>query len=197
MTGQRILVVDDTPANIRLLEALLAPEGLAVETASSGEEALALIAQSPPDLVLLDLLMPGIDGHETCRRIRADTASANLAVIMVTSSGEQEKLTALEGMESQFFEGGANGSAELLPKDAAGREARMRKVRQGFMDRSAAVARQYRAKLEELYGKERGAKVEHAEAFEVCEYGSQPSAGELRRLFPFFDGAAEKKGGAN
>jgi hypothetical protein len=65
------------------------------------------------------------------------------------------------------------------------------------MDRSAGIARQYRAKLEELYGKERGAKVEHAEAFEVCEYGSQPSAGELRRLFPFFDGAAEKKGGTD
>jgi LmbE family N-acetylglucosaminyl deacetylase len=101
----------------------------------------------------------------------------------------EKKLAALEGLESQFFEGGANGSADLIPKDAAGVEARRRKVREGFLDRSHGVAAKYRAKLIDFYGKERGAKVENAEAFEVCEYGSQPSAAELRRLFPFFSEA--------
>src|SRR5262249_1253633 len=97
----------------------------------------------------------------------------------------EKKLAALEVLESQFFEGGANGSADLPPKAAAGAEARRRKVRQGFLDRAHGVAQKYRSKLIELYGKERGAKVESAEAFELCEYGSQPSAAELRRLFPF------------
>jgi LmbE family N-acetylglucosaminyl deacetylase len=98
----------------------------------------------------------------------------------------EKKLAAIDGLESQFFEGGANGSAALIPKDATGREARRRQVRQGFLERAQAVARKYRPRLLELYGKERGARVETAEAFQVCEYGSQPTPAELRRLFPFF-----------
>jgi LmbE family N-acetylglucosaminyl deacetylase len=95
----------------------------------------------------------------------------------------EKKLAAIDALESQFLEGGANGSAALLPKNAADREVRRGQVRQGFLDRAHGVARQYRAKLIELYGKEHGAKVESAEAFEVCEYGRQPTAAELRRLF--------------
>lgn len=93
------------------------------------------------------------------------------------------KLAALEELESQFYEGGANGSADLMPKDAAGEQKRRGQVRQMFLDRSLGAARKYRSKLVELYGKEHGEKVQHAEAFEVCEYGSQPSRAELRRLF--------------
>jgi LmbE family N-acetylglucosaminyl deacetylase len=106
-----------------------------------------------------------------------------------------KKLAALDVLESQFLEGGANGSADLIPRDAAGREARRRQVREGFLDRARGVARQYRQRLVELYGKERGGKVESAEAFEVCEYGSQPGAVELRRLFPFFGAATGRKAG--
>jgi LmbE family N-acetylglucosaminyl deacetylase len=98
----------------------------------------------------------------------------------------EQKLNALDTLESQFFEGGANGSAKLLPKDAAGREARARQVRQAFANRSLGVAQKYRPRLIELYGQERGGKVQHAEAFELTEYGSQPSAAEMRKLFPFF-----------
>jgi LmbE family N-acetylglucosaminyl deacetylase len=96
----------------------------------------------------------------------------------------EKKLAALDVLESQFFEGGANGNASLIPKDAAGREERRRKVRQAFMDRSLGIAKKYRAKLVEQYGKERGGKVQHAEAFELCEYGSQPALAELRKMFP-------------
>ncbi len=96
----------------------------------------------------------------------------------------EKKLAALETLVSQFYEGGANGSAGLVPKDAAGQEARQRQVRREFLERSLNVARKYRARLAELYGKERAGKVEHAEAFEVCEYGSRPGTAELRRLFP-------------
>jgi N-acetylglucosamine malate deacetylase 1 len=98
----------------------------------------------------------------------------------------EQKLAALETLVSQFYEGGANGSAKLIPADAAGKEARERQVRQGFMSRSLGIAQKYRPKLIELYGQERGAKVQHAEAFELCEYGSQPSPAEIRRLFPFY-----------
>src|SRR5262249_40098669 len=98
----------------------------------------------------------------------------------------EKKLAAIDVLESQFFEGGALGSAKLLPKDDAGHEARRRTVRQGFIDRAQAVANKYRNKLVDYYGDKRGAAAQHAEAFEVCEYGAQPSAKEIRRLFPFY-----------
>ena len=63
----RVLVVDDQPPNIRLLEAILTPRGYDVRTASSGEEALEVIAGTDIDLVLLDIVMPGMDGYEVCR----------------------------------------------------------------------------------------------------------------------------------
>ncbi|HEX6382446.1 MAG TPA: response regulator, partial [Acidimicrobiia bacterium] len=66
----RILVVDDTPANIKLLDAVLGSQGYTVIPAASGAEALALVDEEPPDLVLLDILMPGMDGYEVCRRLR-------------------------------------------------------------------------------------------------------------------------------
>ena len=94
-----------------------------------------------------------------------------------------KKLAALEALVSQFYEGGAGGTAAFVPKDKAGQEAHARQVRQTFLDRARGVARQYRDRLVALYGKERGQRVEHAEAFELCEYGSQPSAAQLRKLF--------------
>ena len=74
----KIVVVDDTPQNVKLLEATLEPRGYRVISASSGEEALAKIAAEQPDLVLLDVVMPGMDGYEVCRRLRADPATALL-----------------------------------------------------------------------------------------------------------------------
>jgi LmbE family N-acetylglucosaminyl deacetylase len=99
-----------------------------------------------------------------------------------------QKLAALETLESQFYEGGALGSADLIPKDAAGESARRAKVRQEFLDRSLGVAERYRPRLLAAYGKDRGAKALHAEAFEICEYGMQPKDADVKRLFPFFGG---------
>ena len=95
-----ILVVDDLPQNVRLLRAVLEPRGYDVCDAASGEEALALLPSV--DLVLLDVLMPGMDGYEVCRRIRADPATAFLPVVMITASGEQEKRRALEAGADDF-----------------------------------------------------------------------------------------------
>lgn len=98
----------------------------------------------------------------------------------------EKKLAALELMESQFLEGGANGNIDLIPKDAAGRERRQKQVRDGFMNRDAATAKRFADRVGALYGAEEAKKVRHAEAFEICEYGSQPNAQELKRLFPFY-----------
>jgi LmbE family N-acetylglucosaminyl deacetylase len=95
----------------------------------------------------------------------------------------EKKLDALDVLESQFLEGGANGSADQLRREGTGAPRRAQ-LRQGFRERAQSVARHHRAKLVELYGKEQGAKVQHAEAFELCEYGAQPRPAELRGLFP-------------
>jgi N-acetylglucosamine malate deacetylase 1 len=99
----------------------------------------------------------------------------------------EKKLDALDALESQFYEGGANGSAALIPSDPMKQAERRRKVRAGFASRSQQVADKYRGVLEQWYGKDKAAKVRYAEAFEVCEYGRRPTRAELGKLFPFFD----------
>jgi len=81
----RILVVDDMPANIKLLEARLTAEYYEVYTATSGPEALALCKQGNIDIILLDVMMPGMDGFEVCRRLKADRNTAHIPVVMVTA----------------------------------------------------------------------------------------------------------------
>jgi adenylate cyclase len=97
-----ILVVDDLAQNVRLLEAVLSPKGFRVAAASSGEQALAVLSKEHPDVVVLDILMPGMDGYEVCRRIRQDPGTAFLPVIMITASGEEEKIRAIEAGADDF-----------------------------------------------------------------------------------------------
>jgi class 3 adenylate cyclase/CheY-like chemotaxis protein len=97
-----ILAVDDQPPNLRLLDAVLAPRGYRVLTATSGQEALAMLEDLDVDLVLLDVVMPGLDGYEVCRRLRARERTAYLPVVMVTASGGQQRLAALEAGADDF-----------------------------------------------------------------------------------------------
>ena len=80
-----VLVVDDNIYNVKLLEARLHAERYEVITAFSGEEAVARLDQHRPDIVLLDVMMPGMDGYEVCRRIRQNPQTARLPVVMVTA----------------------------------------------------------------------------------------------------------------
>ena len=99
----KIVVVDDTPTNIRVLEAVLTPRGYVVLAATSGREALELISRERPDLILLDIMMPEMDGYEVCRRLRSDPATRALPIVMITASGDQEKLKALEAGADDFI----------------------------------------------------------------------------------------------
>src|SRR6478752_2717800 len=81
----RILVVDDIPANVKLLEARLLAEYFDVLTADDGYKALAICENQPVDLVLLDIMMPGIDGFEVCERLKANSRTAHIPVVMVTA----------------------------------------------------------------------------------------------------------------
>ena len=113
--GGRILVVDDVARNIRLLETLLTPEGYEVIAASSGTEALDRVGDASPDVVLLDIRMPGLDGYEVCRRIRSDPEHSYLPIIMVTSAEDEERVRALEAGADDFVAKPLN-APELLAR---------------------------------------------------------------------------------
>src|SRR4029434_697267 len=94
----KILVVDDTPRNVKLLADLLTVKGYSVVTAVSGREALALIESDPPDLVLLDVVMPEMSGYEVCRKIREIPETRILPVVMVTALDPSEQR--IKGIEA-------------------------------------------------------------------------------------------------
>lgn len=100
----KILVVDDTPLNIKLLADLLGVKGYSVSTAANGEEALKRLAVEIPDIVLLDVMMPGLSGYDVCKRIRADPATALLPVVMITSlDPQQERVHGIEAGADDFL----------------------------------------------------------------------------------------------
>jgi len=101
-TAGKILAVDDTPENLRLLDALLSPRGYELVTASSGAEALALIASEKPDLLLVDIVMPDMNGYEVTKRVRADAASRHLPIIMITATGGADLVRSLEAGADDF-----------------------------------------------------------------------------------------------
>lgn len=103
-TKPSILVVDDEDHNRRLLETLLKAEGYAVTLAGGGEEALAAAAASPPDLVLLDIMMPGMDGFEVARRLKIDEGTRNVPLVMVTALDDRDsRLNALQAGAEEFL----------------------------------------------------------------------------------------------
>lgn len=97
-----VLAVDDEPVNLRLLDAVLSPRGHRVITAPSGPEALAVLENEDVDLVLLDIVMPEMDGHTVCRLIRSNPATEFLPVVMITASGREQRLAALESGADDF-----------------------------------------------------------------------------------------------
>ena len=103
-----------------------------------------------------------------------------------------EKVNAVDALVSQVYEGGALGSEETLIKRKVGDPvARKEILRESWSRRNGRIADRYRDSLIEWYGQDAGKAVKHAEAYQVCEYGRQPSKAELKKLFPFFDKAAE------
>jgi two-component system cell cycle response regulator len=100
----RILVVDDVEANVRLLEAKLTAEYYEVLTASDGPTALAMAAQEKPDIVLLDIMMPGMDGFAVCRRLKDDPDTRHVPVVLVTAlDGRSDRVTGLEAGADEFL----------------------------------------------------------------------------------------------
>jgi CheY-like chemotaxis protein len=97
-----ILIVDDVPLNLQLLSTLLRREGYRVRCARSGEMALRSAHSSPPDLVLLDVTMPEMDGYEVCRRLKAEPVTVDIPIIFVSAldaSSERDRAIAVGGLD--------------------------------------------------------------------------------------------------
>jgi CheY-like chemotaxis protein len=113
---KKILVVDDTPLNVKMLADLLTFKGYQTATAASGAEALAKIEADTPDLVLLDVMMPGMNGYEVCQKIRANPATGMLPVVMVTALDPgQERVKGIEAGADDFLSKPIN-QPELLAR---------------------------------------------------------------------------------
>ncbi|MFC7595406.1 response regulator [Terrabacter sp. GCM10028922] len=143
-TGVRVLVVDDLETNRKLMHAVLEPRGFVVHSEQSGEAALAALAELDVDVVLLDVLMPGLDGYETCARIKADPRTALLPVVMVTASGTQQRLRALEVGADDFITKPFD-QAELIARVRS--LARVKRLHATIVEQAAALER-WNAELE-------------------------------------------------
>jgi adenylate cyclase len=157
-TPPRILVVDDMAANVHILQLRLAAQGYEVLTATDGEAALAVAREARPDLILLDVMMPKVDGLEVCRRLRADPAFPFTPIIMVTAKADPKDVVA--GLEA--------GGDEYLTKP---------------VDQTALVARvKSMLRIKELHDSLEAMAVKLAEWNRTLEERVQAQVSQLDRL---------------
>jgi adenylate cyclase len=157
-TLPRILIADDTPANVHILQARLSAHGYEVVTATDGEEALAATRSALPDLILLDVMMPKMDGLEVCRQIRADRRLPFIPIIMVTAKADTKDIVA--GLEA--------GGDEYLTKP---------------VDQAALVARvKSMLRIKDLHDTIEALAAERAEWNKTLEVRVEEQVGQLERL---------------
>ena len=102
MARESILIVDDNPVNMKLVRVLLVSEGYNVRTAADAEQALQILADFHPELILMDIQLPGIDGLELTRRLKSNPATKDIMIVALTAY-------AMKGDEQRMFEAGCDG----------------------------------------------------------------------------------------
>ena len=157
-TPPRVLIVDDVPANVHILQSRLVANGYDIVTASDGEAALTAVRETQPDLILLDVMMPKMDGFEVCRRLRADSSLPFIPIIMVTAKADPKDVVA--GLEA--------GGDEYLTKP---------------VDQPALVARvKSMLRIKSLHDTVEALAAERAEWNKTLERRVEEQVGQLERL---------------
>ena len=168
----RVLVVDDTTANVKLLEDLLVFHGYEVEAAASGEEALVKLRRNLPDVLLLDVMMPGISGYDVCRAVRSDPALQMLPVVLVTAlENRDERVRGLEAGADDFL------SKPINPPELLARVRSLLRIRRLYdtVQRQADQLMTWNRKLEARVAEE----VERVEQLQRLKRFFSPQLAEL------------------
>ena len=113
----RILIADDQRQNRQLLEIMLSQEGFVFLTAARGDEALAIVAQQSPDLILLDVMMPGMDGYQVAAKIKGNLATRNIPIIMVSGLHDSQAKMLAKSAGAEDFISRPVERAELLERE--------------------------------------------------------------------------------
>jgi len=116
MTGKSIVLIEDEPDIQEIISYNLKREGYQVDTSLNGEQGLILIQQKKPDLILLDLMLPGIDGLEVCRHIRAETQTQNIPIIMISAKGDESDVVLGLGLGADDYIGKPFSPKELIAR---------------------------------------------------------------------------------
>jgi len=178
-----ILIVDDIPANLNVLCQALESEGYNIIAAPSGEVALQIAARTQPDLILLDIMMPGMDGFETCRRLKTNQSTADIPVIFITAKDETKSI--VEGFQV--------GGVDYITKPFRHEEVRVRVKTHLTIKQLRDRLREAKDELEEAYNRleaDNARKTEELETAHVIQKGFLPvSPPEL----PYLEIAAFQK----
>ena len=153
LTDRRILIVDDMPANLDVLVKALQGENYNIFVAADGESAIEVAANSKPDLILLDVMMPGIDGYETCRRLKRDDRLASIPVLFLTARDD------IDGIVEGFESGGLDYMTKPFRKEEVLSRIRTHLERSVLMHNLADAVedrtRELNLKVRELEGRDR------------------------------------------
>src|SRR5262245_17077986 len=152
-TPPRILIVDDTPANVHILQMRLAANGYDIVTAADGEEGLAAARETTPDLILLDVMMPKLDGIEVCRRLRADASLPFMPIIMVTAKSDPRDVVAgLEAGGDEYLTKPVDQAALVARVKSMLRIKQLHDTVQALAEERAAWSRSLERRVEDQVG---------------------------------------------
>ncbi len=148
----RILIVDDNPRNIQILGTILKHEGYQIIIAQNGYQAIKATKKAPPDLILLDIMMPQMDGFETCKKLKQDSAAKEIPIIFLTAKADTEDIVKGFEMGAVDYVTKPFNSVELLARVKTHMELSYKRKLQGVIEMAGAVCHEMNQPLQTILG---------------------------------------------